>query len=85
MTLLLGSNVLYNSRPIGGNLAALPTDVLVWMGIGAVVVGVALFVFGLATGGIRSGLGLLVAGAIVGLIFGGFCWRGSTPPASSQQ
>ena len=71
VTVLLGSNVLYNSAvSIGGNLAALPTDVLVWMGIGAVVVGVALFVFGLATGGIRSGLGLLVAGAILGAIFG---------------
>lgn len=71
VTVLLGSNVLYDSAvSIGGNLAALPTDVLVWIGIGAVVVGVALFLFGVATGGIRSGLGSLVVGVIVGAIFG---------------
>jgi len=71
VTALLGSSVLYNSAvSIGANLAALPTDVLAWVGIGAVVVGVALFVFGLATGGFRSGLGLLVVGAILGAVFG---------------
>jgi hypothetical protein len=71
VTVLLGSNVLYNSAvTAGAQLGALPTDVLTWVAIGAVDFGVALFIFGLATGGFRSGLGMLVVGAILGAVVG---------------
>ena len=71
VTALLGSNVLYNSAVnAGAQLSGLPLDVLTWVAIGALYFGVALFIFGLATGGFRGALGTLVVGAIVGAVVG---------------